>query len=578
MKAIHYVLKGQDVTMNTNKVNYVLKPNGHGKTTLLQAIRYGLSGILPSDIRDAEVEITLENGDTIYRSKKNGVTTAKHNNKKCSETNLNNVISNYYGATSEDMSIALNSDALLAKKPSELLALLMKYIPENLTVDTLLGFFDNPTEDVKDYIKKYFANKPQFGISDVNEAYKFFYEQRKSENAVLRNDQNYAKSINAMQPTRDRDTVMQELMTCVNYQQNRNKIIADNNNYARAVQLRQQQEAEITKLESMIAGKNFQKPDETLERKTIEVKERTLNEINQLNATVATLNSNNEMFTKTLNALSTNVCPISKKLVCLTDKTAVKDEIEKSITNNNSVIETLNKQIAEKQELITRADKYMNQLKAMEHNYNLYQQILMQIDTTKKNLTIVPEKPMPVQDDQLIDQKVRALQGELNNIDAWNNLQRVLKEIDALTRSTNALTEILNSINDKGIVKSKIINYYMNMFTETCNERVKAFPGYEIQLKADNGVKVFMKTPQNNMFISLNELSDGETIIASLIIMDMINQLSGGKILCLDRIEAIDEGLLTQLKAILENPDFQQNYDNIFVCGVNHPNIVTLFS
>ena len=58
---------------------------------------------------------------------------------------------------------------------------------------------------------------------------------------------------------------------------------------------------------------------------------------------------------------------------------------------------------------------------------------------------------------------------------------------------------------------------------------------------------------------------------------DLLNQLSNSRLLFLDNVEALDAGALGNLRRMMEQPDFLDSYDHIFICGVNHIDVQKAF-
>ena len=114
---------------------------------------------------------------------------------------------------------------------------------------------------------------------------------------------------------------------------------------------------------------------------------------------------------------------------------------------------------------------------------------------------------------------------------------------------------------------------------EYCNELAeKMFQGKEIYFDVTNGLKVCLKQtlPETgeSVIIPFEGCSTGEQFRILLIVMDMINQLSGYNILVLDNLDVLD----TQaMQAVLEFLHDNGSYDHVFLAGIDKEEMKQVF-
>lgn len=287
----------------------------------------------------------------------------------------------------------------------------------------------------------------------------------------------------------------------------------------------------------------------------------------------ATVNQNIAIFQKTLDSLGRPVCPISSKLVCTTDKTGIKTELENSISDNNKLLNDLAKQEVTCQKALDDYKTWKEQRDKDLENYQKKLQITTRYKALNEHPVVVPEKPVVVESVSVHDKKV-ALLAEKANCDNYVEMGKLLKFIKEEEEKIKVLDYLVSAFKDKGEVKEKIINNFLDIFEATMNERAAQFcPGYSIELSASAGFKVALKTPYNERAYNINTLSGGEKLITRFLLLDMLNALTGTQIMFIDNVEALDEDALTHLANILNNEDFKEAYDHVFIAGVNHPDV-----
>lgn len=86
-----------------------------------------------------------------------------------------------------------------------------------------------------------------------------------------------------------------------------------------------------------------------------------------------------------------------------------------------------------------------------------------------------------------------------------------------------------------------------------------------------------LKTPYNKEPYDSHQLSGGESLILRFLMLDMLNQLTGTHLMFLDNIEVLDDDALTYLVNIITSKEFEDEYDHVFIAGVNHPDVIEKF-
>lgn len=572
--------RGKSFDFVPGRVNLFFDENGSGKTSLCDAIRYGITGLIPKDdVRNTAVKIWYGNGLEAERSRAQR-TSCRIGGGKVTEAEFNSEIMKAVKNSLDDIKVVSSTEVLSNLRPGDLLNLLLKYVPEQLDFNTVMHYFNNLTDEIVDECSLIFPSMPEkFDIAQIQEAYEYFFAERRSQKALLQQREGYLNGLHAEEPSRTLEIIDQDIADLIIKEKEVASLNKKMREYNVASKKREFQERQIKVLEQQIKDLGDVKaPDENI-LKTLE-KKRTVAESEKLKASnyLATVGNNIQLFERTLGGLETTHCPISDRLTCTTDKTAVRAEMVRLLEENRTLQSAMEKKLKEQEVILTDCATDIQKYNAAKHTYDTFLRYQSNIKVYKENLAIVPEKPEEAIDSEAIAAKKNALLAEKKNCKDYQTKSDTQKEVDELRRKAGVYDYIVAALADKGEVKNAILSYYLSMFSDTCNLCAKAFaPGYELQFVADDGVKVIAKTPKCSTFVNLISLSNGERIIATLIMLDMLNQLSGANLLFIDNVEALDEENLKSLRRLIENKDFQDRYDHIFICGVNHASVAAVF-
>ena len=290
---------------------------------------------------------------------------------------------------------------------------------------------------------------------------------------------------------------------------------------------------------------------------------------------IRTIQANLVMFKRTMENLGKPVCPISEKLICTTDKTAIKEELAGLIADNdtlcqraNARLADLNKQLANQQEAIADFEKKLDAFRAAENLKARYQSI-------QASIPPVPAKPKAPDDIPNLEMRIQALKEERARIFAANAAKEAEAQIPALEAQVKVYDELVNLLCPKGGIREKIIEATFEPLIDHCNERAMVLkPDFRIGLVSDDGIHITCKPTGAKEAMPLDAVSSGEQLLAMLLILDAINALSGLGILVLDDLDKLDENSLNALFELLTNPEVSAPYDHIFVAMVNHEDAV----
>ena len=117
-----------------------------------------------------------------------------------------------------------------------------------------------------------------------------------------------------------------------------------------------------------------------------------------------------------------------------------------------------------------------------------------------------------------------------------------------------------------GIAIEKITEYYLNLFNQTIAARIQLLNiGLNIQFVLDDGISYRVYKQGTNECLEYEQLSTGEKKIIAFLILDLLNILSGARLMFLDDLNDLDVQTFEHFIQMITNPEFQKYYDHIFI-------------
>lgn len=565
------------------KIVAVVGKNGAGKSRFLDAIRFGLTGVTDCDdvirkgCNSAVVQMTLED-DNVYQRSKNItkdciLSKSRLNGKAASDKVVNETFERDYNVVLSDSRVVVSAKNFAQLTPGELTDLIMSHIPEELTTQQLYSYLENPSEDMEKMLFKKFADKAKFGVETVKEKYKILFDERKT----LKQETEKLSTLvekDVEEPFFTKEEVEKEMAEIAVKEKEAKEYSQKEKLYLTALDAKKNQENELKKTEEELKKINVSKPDAKELESMKEAEKKCNDSLRAIQTTITTLENNCKLFQKLLSNLETPVCPFSEKLVCTTDKRAIKDETEKQLKaakENISVQKELYKKCENKVNMIkTNIEKYRKQEKDFAVKVSLEEKLKY----IKENPVLIPEKPIKIETENLEERK-KFLNDEKRNIDKYTEYLKNLEELNKKKKELIACDALTKAMAPKGIVMMKIVDYYITTFENAIMERSKKLGlGYDIQLRNQNGLNIYCNPGKESM-IHFNDLSTGEQTCTKFLILDMLNALTNTKVLILDEIQVLDRESLSLLTDLL--CEVQKDYDHIFLAGVNYKEVTEIF-
>lgn len=560
-------------------LNVIIGPNGSGKSSTLDALSFLLTGKTGSNpIREGAecAEVECEVMGTLLQRKIAARGSVKLNGKTTTQKSVQQWIEDATGITSDTLRIATSSGMLAAMNSRELSEYLItnNLIPAEVDLNTVELLCEISPMAMAELSMLLPPAPVKFNMDAVQEAYSHCHNTRpaiKRELAETRAKANYAGPV----PTRTLEEIDQQLGVFAAHTTEKAAYERLLRTYNDTMARRQNAMTQLEVIKRQLATFKAE-PVNTSELTELRKKEKEIRDAILSCATeIRTIQANISMFSKTMENLGKPVCPISEKLVCTTDKTAVKEELAALIAGNKALYQKavtrhteLNNQLTAQQTAISAFEKKLDAYRAAENLKARYASI-------ETSIPPVPSKPTAPEDIPNMEARVQALKEERNQIFAANAAKEAEKRIPELEAQVKVYDELCDLLCPKGGIREKIIEATFQPLIEHCNERAKVLkPDFSIGLVSDDGIRIMCKPAGVMKAMPLEAVSSGEQLLAMLLILDAINALSGLGILALDDLDKLDEVSLNALFELLTNPEISAPYDHIFVAMVNHEDAI----
>jgi len=565
-------------SLSPKKVTMLVGHNGTGKSSVLEAVRYLLTGECPeSPVASGETRATVEGeflGVSVYRGT-GDKTVMKLNGKNTTQKAVTKMMEDALGCTMDTIKVSTSANVLAAMNAGQLSDYLVnnKLIPAEIDLDLLYSLCP-VTENGKTELAMLFPPAPMlFDMAAIDEAYAHFYAARTTLKSQLKTKEAEAK-FEGVIPTRSIADVDADLIKLSAYDSELeayNKLMEA---YNTAINHRNEVLREIETVEQKINTAENVSPVDPKEKEFLEQQlSRNTEELDAISKTIETIRANNAIFERTLASLEKPICPISNKLVCTTDKTAIQGELTQLVTDNQAEI---NK--AEERAAILKNNNEAIRKKAVEYDrkltaYNEYKSLFESLDALRKAVPPVPEKPVePIKSEDSYERK-KALHDERTRILKYESSRKAEAEVERLSKAIEVHDELVKLLSPKSGIREKIMQIALEPIIEHCNNRAKMLKlDFEVGLKVENGVHIVCR-PNTGAIVEplpLESVSSGEQAYALFLIMDSLNALHGLGILMLDDLDKLDAMAFWSLLNLLKKEEVLESYDHIFLAAVDH--------
>lgn len=561
-------------TVDIDTVNILLGPCGSGKSSIMSALKFVLTGdINKKDIRvgakAATVELTFTDGNTISRTRKSDSTTCKVNGKTCTATALNEYIEGKVGATVKIIASMCGTEFYEAIEQKDLTKFMLSILPVNISFDKLMEFIKiqmkiKLTKEQIDMFREYLSDKESYDIKDIEAAYAAIYDRRRIVKGLITSLASKCEFKDTLpsESKEDLNKQLSEILLAESKVQDYARLSAK---YDQAVQVKANAENRLKELQTQWKSyENLVQPNAEDFAKNKEDKAKFEDAIKRCNQTIATNRSNIQIFQKTLDNLDKPACPLSEKLVCNTDKSGLKTELIDLINKNQKAIADTQIFVARCQEQIDKRNKFIDQYNESMIRYT--QKTALEKQISEYIIPTIPDKPVKVQIDDTAVKKEEINQ-KLSLIMQYDIFQKSKKEYDTLCNELKLLEFGVAALDVTTGVRTLIMKKTIEPLQFLVNQKADTLrKGFKVNLTSDKGLNIEI-APNGTDFVSMHNVSSGEFMFTTYLIMSVIRQITGVRVLLIDNIDKLDkEAFESFISLICEDIE----YDNVILGGINH--------
>ncbi|MGN0242201.1 MAG: AAA family ATPase [Candidatus Weimeria sp.] len=592
LKMIDFCGLKDENTVTFPEAGILMGANGTGKTTVLNAIRYALTGNKPDgDIvnKDAdETAVTLEIADdesevmTITRKESRvKANSCFLNGKKVSAKALTEGVEAFTHLPVDRLKVISSAEMIASLSDADFGHFLLSYVKADEKLSTVKSWLTDKPEGTDELIDKYFKSRDTVSVSDIDSFEDYLRNERKflkRDIASLENEMDALSRKLAALPSpvgtsdeclstvkEDAETQLKALRDAdADYKVYLSKLSAYNSSKKAVEEAETKEKALKDKINSY---GSICEPDEK-EKADIMEKFNELRDSYERNRTAwASQKAGKDALENEIKAISSpGVCPLSRHVKCHEDMTPViaelKDAVAKMIPGMNALAIECNR-IAE---LMRGYQDEAAHWQARKEDWDRLQSLKKELEAVKLRSAALPEKPAEVKKPDTAEEEKR-LNGLLLFIDTTEQIKALQKQADDKTKELSSYDYLVSAVSDKGIVRENIVTKFLKVFEDECNKKCEGTP-YEFRFKFEKGIVPEMKN-SHETFLSVSELSGGEKAFFFYVIISLLNSLTGSRILLLDELSVMDHKVFKEFLDLIMSR--KEDYDTVVLSCVDHP-------
>lgn len=559
--------------MPKEEPTWLFDKNGSGKTSFLEALRYGLTGKMPKDILyhgadEGFVTILFNDPDntTVTRYFYSGAkpNKVKVNSKTCTAKEAQKIICEIMNASDEKLDVLTSNEVFQELIKGDLGKFLLSFITEPMTIEKLYDICEF-TDDEKAKIADDKLLPKKFDVSITDSVYQVLFAERaslKKQVASLQAKYDFEEPLPEPKYKSEADIKKAEdeyIKLSGEAAFEKEKLDAYNKALTEYNSRKARQETLKRKLDELVAKLEV----ETTESDVDNVN-KTLNDAVTMKHNFETIIASNKVIVnnqkKILDALDSDKCPISSCLICKTDKTKAKADVEESISAAQSAVDTASEGVTKESEIIKEANNRLSYLRTQLNITNEIKALKCRISDI--DVGEEPSKPaiVTISGDWKLFPVYKKEYEEYYDFVSANEL------LGVLIKKTAIVDGLVKKFSPKGDVETAIMKHYCDLFDTEAEMIANAFD-YQVKFRPENGVKLSIVPAGKTAEVDFTSLSTGEKLIVSIIIYVVLNNLMGTDIIILDDFNDLDAENAAHAKDIVQAVYRDLGITTIFIAG-----------
>lgn len=567
----------EDLQLNAKKLNAIIGKCGSGKSSLLDAIRFALTGkagkeVIRKGCREASVVLRFSDNSTIERIRRTSENISKCNGKSSTKRSLDEFLTarNMNPCWIESL---CSVDWFAGLSSKDLNNFFMTILPLRAKAETVVELVAQLDKDLTEKKEKYLMEeilKKQeiFSFNDLangyNTAYTVRQELKRKYNEMLPRC-----TFNETVPAKTREDIEKELNNISQveaaekeYSKRLKEYASSKKQHDLAIKRLDEMKKELDTYSSCKKPKEETKAQAEADRKLFQV------HIKRTNEYIGTINSTLDLLKRTLDNLDKPICPISEKLICTTDKSQLKEELLSLIQKNENALASNKEFLAKCEDQVRKRDDIISNYQKEVYRYE-------QKTTLKNNISkfIVPEilpEPQKVEKAHL-EAKKKELLDLLSILSRYEKVQQNKKELAKIKGKYDLAQFAVKVLDSKIGIPALILQRTLRFFEKKCNEKASLLrEGFQIHFLSDNGITIQVSPGKGKPFVDMKEVSTGEFVCVAYILMTMIGEATKCHLFLIDNLDRLDTEYLNALLSLLEE---DKKIEQVFLGGVDHADV-----
>ena len=557
-------------------VTCILGDNGTGKSSILEAFKAVLTGTVPDsalnvDSTDGIAEITFDNGTSLAVSLSDKGTSHLSCGKKITKKSAGDVREKIMNTPVDIVDVLLDSkQGAFNIKPEEFSRLVSGIIKAKMDTAKLYDRMNLSQQEI-DLLNSLYRD-PEIDFAGIEALFKSAGDRLTQTNRQAGAVRAQIGLLCSTPPSRPlqvldsaRKAVLQEYASAKEAEALRKA-------YEQASERRRAYLTELQKLKTEVDSKRVPTPAPGELENRQSMLENLLNKISAEKGDIAAFEKNAASFEQILTELESNVCPISKSLICTTDKTAIRGELEAQTAENRARADQHKQILSALESQLASLKAAIAALREKEDAYRSFVRLEEQYKAKAAGCPEVPQQPaacgLSLAD---CEKKLNDINKEYADAESYEKGLQLKASAQSLLDEAVLLTGLKPKFAPKGEAYNLILTAMSGQLTDMVNSTAaEMWLSYTYEFRFDGGLQLYGKRTSMTEFINVRDMSDGEKFIAQLLLLSVINEASGFGYVVIDNFDALDTQHLQKVMDLITNPGFLAKYSNILLAGVSH--------
>lgn len=588
------------------KVNIWTGKNGAGKSTVKSAVQIALTGtnewvstanttdLIRHGADTAMVSVNIDSVGELTRYIGNGCNSVELNRGRISQKEVVKYLDERLDTTQSVLSCVLDSNRFLEMDAKEQKTFLLKAC--NLKLDqgrvfARLDFSGLDEETIAEATKKIKELLPDeteiFDLEKLEKCYKRFYDARTAQKKAFDLAQKSVILLTESLEKQPKAPLLSAITGEEELSAQKEKLLKVIGSVSAIKTQKDGLARKINDLDIKIKALNVTPQDINVINQQIEAVNVSISELEaeldddkSFKSYQEGLRSNNKSVLKNLESNVGAGCPLSKDLVCGSDKKPLIEKIKTEIQTSDASIAELSKIIAEKDASLNAKKAELKMLQNTKTNLEALANLTEQRNALYKEYAAL--QPADVSELEIqkteVEDKLKVIQKAKSDLTAVEQKEKELEEAKKNAAKLEIEVAALEFLCEKfgpganglkAIILKETVSGLEDYVNSTINILGKGVYGLKFDFSNDFNIIISkiekIGDTERTYEIPYKILSESERDRLGWIMADAINTITNAKILCIDRIDKLDEENAAALTHFLT--EISENYDTMLLMG-----------